>query len=338
MRALVLGLVITLAGFPAAVADEANVHVLRFASVIPQGTVWAREMQTFARDVANTTNNEVQLKWYLGGIAGDDVEAGKRIERDQLDGVGAGTWQCERWAPSMMVTRLPGLFHDRDELKYVAARLRPQFEEELKKSGFVYLGYAQIGGSLIFLRHPVHTFEELRHVKLWTLDNDVVKTRMLTAAGLSVVPMSFDQSRAAFDRGQVDGFSSPPTGALAFQWSTQARYLLPLATDYILACIVVSTRAFDRLPFEHQRAVRAAAAKFSTRFDDAGAEADDELVGGLFARQGVTTLRADEKMQADFAAAARAAWDKLDERTVPKALIRQVQAILTAYRASPPNH
>ena len=279
----------------------------------------------------------MQLKWYLGGIAGDDVEAGKRIERDQLDGVGAGTWQCERWAPSMTVTRLPGLFHDRDELKYVAARLRPQFEEELKKSGFVYLGDAQIGGSLDLLAPP------RAHVRR-AAPGQAVDARQRRRQDAHARRRSAcrwcrcrsTQSRAAFDRGQVDGFSSPPTGALAFQWSTQARYLLPLATDYILACMVVSTRAFDRLPFEHQRAVRAAAAKFMTRFDDAGAQADDELVGGLFARQGVTTLRADDKMQADFAAAAHAAWDKFDERAVPKALIRQVQAILTAYRASRP--
>ncbi|HXU71828.1 MAG TPA: TRAP transporter substrate-binding protein DctP [Polyangia bacterium] len=318
-------------------ADEPQTpHVLRFAAVIPQGTVWAREMQTFARDVANTTDGQVTLKWYLGGIAGDDVEAGKRIERDQLDGVGAGSWQCERWAPSVMVTRLPGLFRNREELKYVATRLRPTFEEEFRKAGFVHLGDAQVGGSIVFLRKPVHTFAELEHVRLWSLDIDAVKTRLLSAVGLTIVPMSFDQSRAAYDSGRVDGFSAPPTGALAFQWSTQARYALPLATDYIWACLVVSTRAFDRLTFEQQRAVRAAAAKFMTRFDEAGAQVDDELLHGLFARQGVTMLPVDDKLRADYAAAAHAVWDKLDERTIPipKTLIRQVQAMLTVYRAS----
>ena len=315
--------------------DEPAPHILRFAAVIPQGTVWAREMQTFARDVFNSTDGQVILKWYFGGIAGDDFEAGKRIERDQLDGLGAGSWQCERWAPSITVTRLPGLFHSRDELRYITARLRPQFDEEMKKSGFVYLGDAQLGGSVLFLRRPVHTFDELRRVKLWSLADDEIKTRLLSAVGLTIVPQSFAQSRAAYDDGRVDGFSAPPLGALAFQWSTQARYMLPLATDYIVACLAISTRAFDRLNFEQQRAMRAAAAKFIVRFDDAGTHADEELVGGLFARQGTETLRADDKLQSDFAAAARAAWDKLDERTVPRNLIQKVQAMLTVYRASP---
>ena len=55
------------------------------------------------------------MKWYLGGIAGDDFEAADRIGRDQLDGIGGGAWLCERYAPSMRVLRLVGLFQTRDE-------------------------------------------------------------------------------------------------------------------------------------------------------------------------------------------------------------------------------
>jgi TRAP-type transport system periplasmic protein len=337
VRAFFSSLIALWLGASFASADE-PAYVLRMAAVVPQGTGWAREMNAFSRDVALSTNGQVALKWYLGGIAGDDVETGKRIERDQLDGIGAGAWQCERWAPSITVTRLPGLFRNRDEAKYVQARLRELFDEEFKKSGFVFLGDAQIGASMVFLRRPVHSFDELRQVKLWSLDIDLVRTQLLNALGFQVVTLSFDQSRTAYDQGRVDGFLAPPTGALAFQWSTQARWLLPLPTDYIMACLVVSTRAFDRLPLEHQRAVRAAAAKFMIRFDRIGFDADQELLGGLFARQGLKTLPVDDKMRADFAAAARAAWEKLDERTIPNALIKQVQAILVAYRAANPNH
>jgi TRAP-type transport system periplasmic protein len=336
MRPLATAILVGLWSCASLAAADEPIYTLRMSTVVPQGTAWAREMHAFSRDVALTTNGQVALKWYLGGIAGDDVEAGKRIARDQLDGIGAGSWQCERWAPSITVTRLPGLFRDREESKYVETRLRGLFDEEFRKAGFVYLGDAQVGASIIFLRKPVRNFDELRRVKLWTLDIDPVKARLIGALGLSLVPMSFVESRAAFDQGRVDGFLSPPTAALAFQWSTQARYLLNLPTDYLMACLVVSTRAFDRLPFEHQRAVRAAAAKFMARFDDVGAHADEELLGGLFARQGVKTIAFDERFRADFEAAARAAWDKLDEVMIPRPLLKQVQAILTAYRASNP--
>src|SRR6478735_543718 len=197
-------LVLSLCLIAATAAADEPTYVLRMASTIPQGTAWAREMQAFARDVSLSTNGQVAMRWYLGGIAGDDVEAGKRVERDQLDGIGAGAWQCERWAPSIAVTRLPGLFRDREESKYVEARLRPLFAEELKKSGYVLLGDAQVGASIVFLRRPVHTFDELKHVRLWSLDVDPTKAKLLGAIGLTVVPLSFAESRPAYDAGRID--------------------------------------------------------------------------------------------------------------------------------------
>ena len=336
MRALGASVVLVLlVGGSLAAADEPT-YTLRMATLAPQGTAWAREMQAFARDVALGTNGQVAMKWYLGGIAGDDIEAAKRIGRDQLDGIGAGAWQCARWAPSISVTRLPGLFRSREEAKYVMARLRSTFDEEFKRSGFVFLGDAQVGAGMLFARRPVRSMDELRQIKMWTLDNDDVRTRLMSALGLQLVPLSFDRARPAYDQGQLDGFLAPPTAGLSFQWSTQARYLIDLPTDYIMACLVVSTRAFDRLPFENQRAVRAAGAKFMARFDDVGLHTDAELLGGLFERQGLKVIRHDDRFRAEFEAAGRTAWEKLDDATVPRQLIKQVQAILTAYRAANP--
>ena len=230
------------------------------------------------------------MRWYLGGIAGDDVEAGKRIARDQLDGVGAGAWQCQRWAPSMKVTRLPGLFRNPRSRSTSPPACAPCSRRSSKKPGFVYLGDARSGASTVFLRRR-SSFDELKHTRLWDARHDPPKSAAARrhrpdggAAARSAVRGSLRYKR-------VDGFLAPPTGALAFQWSTQARYVLEVPTDYILGCLVVSTRAFDRLPFAHQQAVRAAAAKFAVRFDEVAARMDRELLGGLFARQGLKTVR-----------------------------------------------
>jgi TRAP-type C4-dicarboxylate transport system substrate-binding protein len=249
--------------------------------------------------------------------------------------VGGGVWQCERWAPSMRVTRLPGLFRNGGELKYVRQRLRPLFDDEFKKAGMVNLGETTIGPSMIFLREPVHTFEELRKVKLWSLQDDVTKQKLLEALGLSLVPSSFDKSREDFDQHRVDGFLAPPAGALAFQWSTQARYLLEVVTDDILGCIAVTASAFDKLPVEQRQIILAAVAKFLMRFDDVSAHADQELLGGLFERQGLRILRPDEKFQADFDKASHEAWRTVGAQMVSPQLLDQVLKFLDEYRAQP---
>jgi TRAP-type C4-dicarboxylate transport system substrate-binding protein len=307
---------------------------LRLASIAPEGTAWARELKAFGRDVETVTNGEVRVKWVLGGIAGDDAQAGERIARGQLDGMAAGAWQCERWAPTLAVTRLPGLFRSRAEAAWVETRLRPQFDEEFRRSGFVHIGDSQLGPSVVFLRQPVRSLDELKRVKLWTLDIDTTKSRLLGGMGFTLVPLPFDRSRQAFDAGEADGFLAPPTGAMAFQWSTQARYVLDLPTDWIISCVLISNRAFDRLSIENQRSVRSAGAKLSIRVDDVSATADRQLLGGLFARQGLQMLPVDDKLRADFLAAGRASW-KLVEARVPAALLQKVEALLEEYRRQP---
>jgi TRAP-type C4-dicarboxylate transport system substrate-binding protein len=309
--------------------------VLRMASVAPDGSGWARELKALSRELEQSTGGQVRMKWYLGAIAGGDLEAGNRIERGQLDGAAGGVWQCERWAPSMRVTRLPGLFRNDAELRYVATRLRPLFEEEFRKAGYVNLGVAVVGPSMIFLRNPVHRFDELRRVKLWSLKDDITKLKLLGALGLTIVPESFDRSRAAYDEGRVDGFLAPPTGALAFQWSTQTRYLLDVVTDDILGCVVMTMSAYDQLSLDERRALTAAMGTFAVRFDDVTTHTDEQLVGGgLFEKQGLQIIHADAQFRADFERAAHEAW-KSGGDLVPAKLLADVHAMLQEYRAQP---
>ena len=55
-------------------ADEAQTFELRIATPAPDGTAWAREAKAFAREVELKTNGGLRMKFYWGGVAGDDVE------------------------------------------------------------------------------------------------------------------------------------------------------------------------------------------------------------------------------------------------------------------------
>jgi TRAP-type transport system periplasmic protein len=306
---------------------------LRMATPAPEGTAWARELKSFSREVEAGTHGDVRMKWYLGGIAGDELQIGERIKRDQLDGAGAGGMLCERLAPSMRVLRLLGVFQSRAEAAYVMQRLQPSLEGEFAKSGFSLIGSAGLGPEVIFLRNPVHSLAELRKVRLWRWDLDVVAHMMSVEIGMQVVSLPLEQAARAYDEGRTDGFLGIPTAALAFQWSTQARYLLDLRTGYLQACLIIANRAVDRLPPEHRDAIRTAAAKLQARLEDIGREQDAALLGGLFAKQGLKVLVPSESFRAEFWDAARASRDRLGEKLVPKPLLDRVMGMLADFRA-----
>src|SRR5262245_25400041 len=81
-------------------ASAEPVTILRMASGAPDGTAWARELKSMGDSVDVASRGTLRLKWYLGGVTGDEVETFKRMEKGQLDGVASGGAVCERIAPS----------------------------------------------------------------------------------------------------------------------------------------------------------------------------------------------------------------------------------------------
>jgi TRAP-type C4-dicarboxylate transport system substrate-binding protein len=320
-----------LASATMAATAHADPIVLRMASVSPEGTAWARELRAFARDVS-TSIPSMQVKWYLGGIAGDEVMVAERIKRDQLDGIGSGGMLCERISPTMRAVHM--LAETREESNFVLNRVLKDVDEEMRKNGYVYLGGAGLGPDLMFTREPVRSVDDLRKYKLWAWDLDEVSKVIYPAFGMKVVPLPIYDAYKAYEDRHIDGFVSVPAAALAFQWSAETHYVSDLSMGFVNACVVVTQRAFDQIPAGSRDAFRAAGAKLQGRFEDVGRQQDDALFkGGLFARQGLRMISASTDFVKQYEQAAMSAHRKLAESLVPRPQLERVQSLLDEYRA-----
>ena len=331
-RALVvtaLGAFALVSGASTARADRI---VLRMATAAPDATSWAKELRAFGRDVEASTDGQIAIKWYMGGVAGDEKEALERIGKTQLDGMASGI-ECGEIAPSMRALNVPGIVQGRDEANYVSQKLQAQFAGEAQKNGFALLFTAGLGPTMIFTRTPVRTMSELRTIKLWRWELDqwgVVATREM---GMPVQPGSLDDAARLYDEGKVDGFTTMPSAALAFQWSTQAKYITPLPVGYVQGCMLLANRAWDRLSGHQRDAVMAAAAKCAHRFEEVGREQDAQLLGGLFQRQGIKMIALSPALRAQYFESARLARERLGDKLLSRELLDDVMRLLADYRA-----
>lgn len=333
MRALpciIVGVALALCAAPTRARAQT---VIRMATPVPEGTLWAREIHRFQQVVEKETNGQVRIKVYFDGIAGDELQVGERIRREQLDGAISGGQLCMRSAPSMRVGRILGLFQGRAELTYVLGRLKPIVDEEFRKSGFVNLGLVGIGPELIFLRKPVRTLAELKATKLWLWSLDNTMGPGLDGLHFNTLRADLGDAGRLYDEGKVDGFISAPTAALAFQWSAQARYVIDLRVGFLTGCMVVARRAWDALSHDDQQAIESAAAKLQVRVQETTRQMDEALLGGLFAKQGLQTLPVSPALQAEFLAAAREAEARV-EKPAPAATLERVAAWIAEYRAA----
>jgi TRAP-type C4-dicarboxylate transport system substrate-binding protein len=305
---------------------------LRMAAIAPDGTTWAHEIRTFSRDLEAESRGRVRMKWYLGGIAGDEQTALERVRRGQLDGL-AGASFCDRVAPSMSVIRVAGLFANREEVGYVIGKLKPLFDREARQAGFLNLADSVFGSDILFSRQPVRTYAELAGTRWWMWKESPAWLAMMSALGWHWVATSLDELASAYQSGAVDGFIVAPGAALAFQWSTLATWFTPLETAWLPGCLMVANAAMDPLPLEDQRAVLTAAAKFRVRWNDATAQLDGALIERLFQKQGLKRVEVTPELRAAFSAATAAARAKLDDAVVPRAALTQAEELLARYRA-----
>jgi TRAP-type C4-dicarboxylate transport system substrate-binding protein len=313
-------------------ADEIT---LRMASIAPDGTAWARELRAVSRQVETETGGTVHLHWYLGGIAGDEHTSVDRIRRGQLDGV-AGASMCLELSPTMNVMRVVGLVQSRAEGLYLLNQIRPQVDEDIRRAGFEELALGGFGNETVLLREPVSSLAELRKVPIWVWSADELVQEQMRAMGLHIVPADVTQLSAIYDAGKVDAMFVIPAAALAFQWTTRARYFVDLKASYLPGCLVVATRAFDLMTHEQRQVLRAAGAKFAARFEDAGLRDDALLFNGLFEKQGLKRLKASESLRDEFFNVALEAREHIEPRLLPRALLVRALTVLNDYRTEHP--
>ncbi len=316
----------------AQLAAADSVTTLRLATAAPDGTAWARQLKLTSDGIAAGTKGALHVKWYFGGIAGDEMEAADRMSKGQLDGVASGGPLCEKIAPTMRVLGMPGLFQSRDEAAYVMHVMRSELTEEAQKAGFALLITSGLGPTVLFTRRPLRNLADLRATRLWTWNLDEVQPTAARTMGLNVVPGSLLAAGRSYSANGIDGFIAVPAAALAFQWSTQVKYYTDLRFGYLTACIVITNRVFDRLPVEQQHILRGEFARADARFEEFGRRMDDELLGGLFAKQGLISIPASEGFRAQFFDAARQSRERLGG-LVPQPLIARVLQMLVDYRA-----
>jgi TRAP-type transport system periplasmic protein len=311
---------------------DPSIH-LRFATIAPDGTAWAREVKAFARNIEAGSGGRVAIHVYLGGIAGDDAEMGRRMRKDQLDGALSAGMLCQDVAPGFAIFRIPGLLQDRAEGAYVMTRVFPMLREQARVHGMRLLTSGSLGSDVVLSRVPIDSMETLRSLKLWLWDLDKTSVAFARAMGLQPVPLPVNDAGRAYEEGKTDGFIAIPSAIFGYQWFTRRLYLARFPFAPLYGCALMTASGYERLPPDVRDVVENESVKFGMRISETTRAQDEELLGGLFAKQGVRSMPVSAALRAQFLDAAHTARDKLGTQLVPNELLLQVQSFLADYRS-----
>jgi TRAP-type C4-dicarboxylate transport system substrate-binding protein len=220
---------------------------LKIATIAPDGTSWMKQMRAAAKTIEQGTEGRVKLRFYPGGVMGNDNSVLRKIRVGQLHG-GAitGGGLSAVYADAQIYT-LPFQFRNLQEVDAVRRLMDQQIIEGLRKAGYVSFGLSEGGFAYLLSNAPVKTTDNMRGLKIWIPEGDEINARMFEALGISPIPLPITDVMTGLQTGLIDTIASSPIGAIALQWHTRVKYLTQVPLAYLYASLVIKEKALSGL-------------------------------------------------------------------------------------------
>lgn len=258
-----------------------NAAVLKIATIAPEGTEWMQEHRAAAATISERTAGRVELRFYGGGVMGNDKKVLRKIRIGQLQG-GAFTISglAERY-PDIVLYGMPFLFRSQAEVDHVRAQLDSELMAGLENAGFVSFGFAGGGFANFMGNTPLVSHANLQGKKIWVPDGDLISFSALESMKLSPVVLPLADVMTGLQTGLLDVIVSPPVGALLLQWYTKVNYINPMPVAYTLGLMAIEKRAFDRMSAVDQAIVREVLTATYARLEEINREDNAEAMDVL---------------------------------------------------------
>ena len=316
-----------------AASAAAPAATLKLATLLPEGTNWMKEMRAGAAEIEKRTEGRVTLKFFPGGVMGNDKSVLRKIRAGQLQGgVLASTGLTDVYKDAQIYT-LPMIFRSYEEVDYVRARVDQTLQAGLEDAGLVPLGISEGGFTYLMSQASVGEVAELKGRKVWVPEGDPISQAALEYAGVTPVPLPFADVYTALQTGLLDTVFAVPSGAIAFQWYTKLKSLVDMPVTYVLGVLVVDKRSFDKLEPADQAVVSEVVENTFTRLNKISRDDNQKALAAL-KKQGIEfndlPAAEQEKLRGK---AERAIDDHRDKGLYSPALLEDVRAHLAEFRA-----
>ena len=263
-------------------AGPLSAQTLKIATVTPEGSAWMRDMRAAAAKIGERTGGEVQVKFYGGGVMGDDLRVLRKIRTGQLQGAVLTSSALAGRYPNMLQYGLPLMFRSREEMLFIRQRFDPALARGLRESGYESFGFGSLGFARIMSgRKPVVRLEDARGLKIWVPDGDDIGLSAMRSVGLAPVQLPISDVLVGLQTGLVEVIVTPPSGAILLQWHTRLRYVTDFPVVFAFGLVAMDRRAFGRLSQPNQAIVREEFGALATQLDRQDAQDNLEATQAL---------------------------------------------------------
>ena len=325
-----LSLLMLLAVFSGGAAAK----TLKIATLAPAGTTWMKEMKAGAKVIKQRTEGRVKLKFYPGGVMGNDQSVHRKIKIGQLHGGAFTPGSLGRIESSIQALGMPMMFKSLDEVDYVRARMDSDIKQRMEDKGFVILGISEGGFVRILSKQPMQDLESIRNSKVWMPEGDEIGQTVFKALGITPISLPISDVFTGLQTGLIETVAVNPTSAIAFQWHTSTAFMTDVPISYLIGVLAVQKKAFSKLSAEDQEIVRQEMGKVFERMDVIN-RADDRAAQAALSNQGITFVKPmPGEVERWRQISEQSVDDMVEQGVMSRDVVSQVRSHLKSFRAS----
>ncbi|MEO8443835.1 MAG: TRAP transporter substrate-binding protein DctP [Gammaproteobacteria bacterium] len=229
---------------------------IKLATVAPEGSGWMKDLRAAGLQIRDRTGGRVNLKFYGGGIQGNDKKVLRKIRIGQLQGGLFTSNGLEERYPDILVYGLPMLFNSQDEVDYVRGKMDARLAAGLEKAGFVSYGFAGGGFAYFLTTKPVMGLADLRGQKIWVPEGDQTSYVAMQALRLTPVVLPITDVLTGLETGLLDIVATPPVGAIILQWYTKTKFVTTQPLSYTIGLLAIDKGALEGVSAADQAVLR----------------------------------------------------------------------------------
>jgi TRAP-type C4-dicarboxylate transport system substrate-binding protein len=269
----------------AAPSAQARGLVLKIGTVAPKGTAWAKAMEEMGEKFEQISGGKVKVRLYAG-VVGDEPTIVRKMRVGQLHGAVLTSTGLSLISPEPMVLQLPMMFDSYAELDAVRAGIEPELNAALDAKGFVVMSWGDAGWLHFFTKKAAASPTDINGVKMWMWAHDPHAVQVFKEVGFNPVVLSSVDMIPSLQTGMIDAVPATSMVALSVQVGRLAPHMIDVRWAPVIGAIVISKKAWDKVPEALRPQLRAAAAevglKLRTDVRAQSEQAVDAMVkGGL---------------------------------------------------------
>ena len=239
----------------AAAAGHAQVEI-KLAYALAVNSHYGAAATAWAETAEKASGGKLQFKHFPSSALGGERETVESLQLGTLEAVIVSSGTLSNFVPEVGVTDIPFLFRDLAHARSVLdGPIGQNLLDRFPARNLIALAWGEQGfRHLTNSRHPVGTPEDMKGLKIRTMENPV-HIAAFKALGAAPTPMAWPEVIGALQQGTIDGQENPMSVIVSAKLAQVQKHLTLTGHVYSPAVLMVSSKLWNSLDDADRKAL-----------------------------------------------------------------------------------